>query len=201
MPDFQNARELMLSTEKLHKHIREEESHQVSIKQYRGELPKRIAELKEYFIQKLDQIQEFCEDQAVQVEHQIDTNVKCLLKANPVNYESCALTSVLEYDLSKSFDNGLDAICQQVKEAFQLTHATSQPSPVNFTWTDELTGQGIEVQDSGKSITKKTMGWSSARINCPLETGNYTWKLQLDGFDGNGDVYLGVARDDIDMNI
>ena len=24
MPDFQNARELMLSTEKLHKHIREE---------------------------------------------------------------------------------------------------------------------------------------------------------------------------------
>lgn len=109
------------------------------------------------------------------MESQINTNVSCLLKANPVNYESCALTSVLEYDLTKSFDNGLDAICKEVQEAFQLTHATTQPSPTNFTWSDDLTGKGIEVTDQGKSIRKNTTGWSSAMINCPLETGNYTW--------------------------
>ena len=54
MPDFTSARELMASTETLHKHIREEQAHQISIKQYRSELPKRIAELKEYFAKKLD---------------------------------------------------------------------------------------------------------------------------------------------------
>ena len=200
-PNFDVARELMNSTEKLHRHIREEQDKQVQIKQYRSELPTRIAALKEYFSQKLDQIQAECEGQAEEVQQQIDTNVSCLLKANPKNYEACTLSNDLEFDLSKSFDNGLESICQEVKEAFQLNYATTQCAPVNFTWDESHTAEGIEVEDQGKSIRLNKRGWSSAMINCPLETGNYNWKFKVDGFTDNGDVYLGVARRDVDLNI